>query len=391
MLPPNLKRQEWVLLAILFATEYARGAFFLSFLPVYAVRHLGLSITAAGLAVTAHYLTETIFKTAAGWHFDRLGRPVLLIGLLTGLFSLLTMKLWPLPPVLAIASALWGLGMSPVWLGVMSEVAPVDLPGRNKRIGLVFAAWLGGSGAGLVTVNFILHQGVNVAFSAIILVWLASLILTLFILPAGVGHRAQTARGVILSLARMAASPAVLGILIPGMFLQTFCAGLLLPVLPLFVQNQLGLSYNQYGLLLLTGGGTALIAFLPMGMLLGYTALKNFLAAGFGLCAVSLGLLAASHNPHSAFILAALVGFSYAIILPAWNTLLARIIPPDQQATGWGLFATVEGLGAAIGPALGSLVARYAGISAPILLSTFLLIIIAIFYIFYPLEKSIVK
>ncbi|SHI57951.1 Predicted arabinose efflux permease, MFS family [Desulfofundulus thermosubterraneus DSM 16057] len=391
MLPTNLTRQEWILLAILFMTEFARGAFFLSFLPIYAVKHLGLSITAAGFAVSAHYFTETASKTAAGWHFDRTGRPVLLIGLITGLASLMAMKLWPLPVILVGASALFGLGMSPVWLGVMSEVAPVEMPARTSRIGLVFAAWLAGAGTGLVAVNFILHRGFELAFSTIIILWLVSVVLTLFILPSRARREKQTRQGFFLSLARLATNPAVTRILIPGMFLQTLCAGLLLPVLPLFAQNQLGLSYNQYGLLLLAGGGTAVLGLLPMGMVLGRLALNSLLAAGFGLSALCLGLLAASHGPQSAFPLAILLGFSYAIILPAWNTLLARVIPPERQATGWGVFATVEGLGAAIGPALGSLMARYGGITAPIMLATLLLITVAIFYTFYPMEKFLVK
>ncbi|AEG14720.1 MFS transporter [Desulfofundulus sp. TPOSR] len=391
MLPANLTRQEWILLVILFTTEFARGAFFLSFLPIYAVKHLGLSITAAGFAVSAHYFTETASKTAAGWHFDRTGRPVLLIGLITGLASLMAMKLWPLPVILVGASALLGLGMSPVWLGVMSEVAPVEMPGRASRVGLVFAAWLAGAGAGLVAVNFILHRGFEPAFSMIIILWLVSVVLTLFILPSRGRREKQTRQGIFLSLARLATNPAVTRILIPGMFLQTFCAGLLLPVLPLFAQNQLGLSYNQYGLLLLAGGGTAVLGLLPMGMVLGRLTLNSLLAAGFGLSALCLGLLAVSHGPQSAFPLAILLGLSYAVILPAWNTLLARVIPPERQATGWGVFATVEGLGAAIGPALGSLVARYGGITAPIMLATLLLITVAIFYTFYPLEKFLVK
>ncbi len=379
------------MLAILFITEFARGAFFLSFLPLYTVKYLGLSITAAGFAVSAHYFTETASKTAAGWHFDRTGRPVLLIGLITSLASLLAMKLWPLPAILVVASALFGLGMSPVWLGVMSEVAPVQMPDRVNRIGLVFAAWLTGAGTGLVAVNFILHRGFELAFSLIIILWLVSVALTLFILPSRCRCKKQTSQGITHSLARLAANPAVTRILIPGMFLQTFSAGLLLPVLPLFVQSQLGLSYGQYGLLLLAGGGTAVLGLLPMGMVVGRLTLNCLLAAGFGLSALCLALFTTSHGPQSAFPLAVLLGLSYAVILPTWNTLLARVIPPERQATGWGVFATIEGLGAAIGPALGSLVARYAGITAPIMLATVVLLLVALFYSFYPVEKLFAK
>ncbi|MGB9826316.1 MAG: MFS transporter, partial [Desulfofundulus sp.] len=336
----NLSREEWMLIAILFVAEFARGAFFLSFLPIYAVKHLGLSITVSGFAVSAHYFTETASKTAAGWYFDRTGRPVLLIGLLTSLASLISMKLYPLPVILVVASAVFGLGISPVWLGVMSEVAPVEMPGRAKRIGLVFAAWLTGSGTGLVAVNFILSAGFEPAFSLIIILWLVAVVLTVLILSPSHHHIKQTREGILHSISRLSTNPAVVRILIPGMFLQTFCAGLLLPVLPLFAQNQLGLSYNQYGMLLLAGGGAAVLGLLPMSMVVDRLTLNSLLACGFALSSLCLGLFTASHSPYSAFPLAILLGLSYSVILPAWNTLLARVIPPERQATGWGVFAT---------------------------------------------------
>lgn len=379
------------MLTILFITEFARGAFFLTFLPLYAVKYLGLSITAVGFAVSAHYFAETAFKTAAGWQLDRAGRPVMLIGLITSLASLLVMKLWPLPTILVVTSALFGLGISPVWLGVMSEVAPVQIPDRPNRIGLVFAAWLAGAGSGLVSVNFILHRGYELAFSLIIVLWVVSLTLTWLVLSVGGRRRSHNDLGIISALRRLTTNPAVTKILIPGMFLQTFSAGLLLPVLPLFAQNQLGLSSGQYGLLLLAGGGTTILCLIPMGLVIGRLALKGLLAAGFGLSALSLALLATCHSPKSAFPLAILLGLSYGLVLPAWNSLLAKVIPPERQATGWGVFATIEGLGVAIGPALGSLVARGVGTNAPIVLATVVLLSLSLFYTFYPLEKFFVK
>ncbi|OAT81823.1 MFS transporter [Desulfotomaculum copahuensis] len=393
MLSISLSRKDWVLLLVLFVTEFARGAFYLSFLPIYAVNFLGLSVTAAGFAVSAHYMTETISKTAAGWYFDRSGRPVLLCGLLLSLFSLLLMKTWPLPAVLVLASALFGLGVSPVWLGVISEVAPVDSPDRASRIGMVFSAWLSGAGCGFVSVNFILHRGFETAFWMIILLWLVSLTATWLFLPNTTASPPAGIKfgGLLESLSCLAGKNGLMRVLIPGMFLQTFSAGMLLPVLPLFARNQLGLDSAQYGLLLTAGGGTAVICFMLLGWLVNRVMLKALLAAGFGLSATALGLLANTHSAGSAFFLAALLGFSYALVLPAWNSLLARVIPPDRQATGWGLFATVEGLGVAVGPALGSLVAHSLGNMATLLFTTIILSGIAVFYIFYPLENVLIK
>lgn len=387
MFSTALTRKDWTFLLVLFITEFARGAFYLSFLPLYAVNYLGLSVTTAGFAVSAHYMCETVSKTIAGWYFDRTGRPVLIGGLLLSLLALLLMKNWPVPAVLVPASALFGLGVSPIWLGTMSEVAPVHAPDRASRIGLVFSAWLTGAGSGLVSVNFILQRGYEQAFWLIILLWMISLGATVLLMPGTSSSSPVKSGSLFDSLSYMAGNRMLTRILLPGMFLQTFSAGMLLPILPLFARNQLGLDSTQYGLLLMVGGGTAVVFFIPLGWLVERIGLKALLSTGFGLSTLSLGLLAASHSAKTAFPLAALLGFSYALVLPAWNSLLARVIPPNRQATGWGLFATIEGLGVAVGPALGSLIAHVTGNMTTLLFTTAILCCIALFYTFYPLEK----
>ncbi|MGB9903923.1 MAG: MFS transporter, partial [Desulfotomaculales bacterium] len=112
---PVPERKEASLLLLLFLTEFARGAFFFTFLPFWTVNYLGFSVTVVGFAVSAQYLTETLFKTFAGWQFDRLGKPVLVGGLTLSFLSLLALKQWPAPAVLVACAGLFGLGFSPLW------------------------------------------------------------------------------------------------------------------------------------------------------------------------------------------------------------------------------------------------------------------------------------
>ncbi|MEW6274358.1 MAG: MFS transporter [Bacillota bacterium] len=388
-------RREAGLLFLLFITEFARGAFFFTFLPFWVVNYLGFSITVVGFAVSAHYLTETIFKTIAGWEFDRLGRPILVGGLLLSFVSLLVFKSWPVAPLMIAAAGLFGLGFSPLWLGVMSMVAPVGTPNRATRISMVFATWLAGAGSGMVSVNFIMARNYDAVFWVVIALWTLSLIFAWFSTeknkPAPGTTPDPGSANILKALKYMVTNKITINILFPGMFLQTLAAGLLLPVLPLFVQHYLHLNHNQYGLLLTAGGVTAVVSLLPMGYLADRVALKFLLGAGFGLSSLLLGCLIYSSGAAGAFLLAVLLGFSYAMILPAWNSLLAKIIPPDSQAMGWGVFATIEGLGITVGPALGSVVARLIGMPATLLTTTGVLLIASFFYLFYPLEKVLAK
>lgn len=385
-----LGRQETGLLFLLFITEYARSAFFFTFLPFWVVNHLGFPVTIAGFAISAQYLAETGFKTFAGWKFDRLGRPVLVGGLILSFFSLLLFKCWPVPPVMIVTAGLFGLGFSPLWPGVISKVAPVEMFNRATRISMVFAAWLAGAGSGMVSVNFIMARNYDFVFWLVIILWFFALFLAWLATDrnnVAPGPTRPVQDNILQALKKLATNKITISILFPGMFFQTLAAGLLLPVLPLFVQHHLHLNHNQYGLLLMTGGVTAIVSLLPLGYLADRVALKVLLSAGFGLSSLLLAYLATRSTAAGAFVLAACLGFAYAMILPAWNSLLAKIIPADSQAMGWGLFATIEGLGITIGPALGSLVARSVGMPATLLTTTGVLLVAACFYFFYPLER----
>lgn len=384
-------KKELGLLLVFFLVEFTRGAFFLTFLPLYAVNYLGISVVSAGLAVSAHYLMETLFKGAAGWQLDRKGYPVLLLGMLLGLVSLIIMKSYSHPVVLMLGSALFGLAVSPVWLAVISGIAPVQLKERATRMGIVFAVWLIGGGGGPVVINFFIARDYDTAFWLLIVLWSAALLVTLLTIPV-MERKSVAGSGFSFwkEVSRMAENQLFKKVLIPGMFLQTMTGGLLLPLLPLYAQNKIGLTPGQYAVMLLAGGAAAAFSFLPMGHLADHFRLKTLLGSGFAMSAISLVLFSlVAREPLSAYLLAGLVGFSYAVVLPAWNNLLAKAIPPERQATGWGVFATVEGMGIAVGPALGGIMAKNYGITSVLILCAVLLAAMSCFYFLYPIEKII--
>lgn len=376
------------LLSLLFLAEFARGAFFFTFLPVWVTNHLKLPVTVVGFAVSAHFLTETLCKIIAGWEFDRLGRRVLIGGLILSFVSFFLIKNWPVPLVIIGASGLFGIGFSPLWLGVISKVAPVQIPNRAWRISLVFVAWLAGAGGGMIGCNFFMFAGYETVFLLIIVLW-AFLLPVAWFSTIKISSPAEKtsllkAYRIQEALKYMRSSRTLIKLLLPGMFIQTLAVGFLLPILPVFAQQNLHLDHTRYGLLLSSGGAALLISLPPMGYLADRLALKFLLAAGFSASSLLLVLITFSNGIGQALILAILLGLSYAMILPAWNNLLARAIPPESQATGWGVFATIEGAGIAFGPAFGALIAGRIGAPSAILLTSLVLLAAALFYVFYP-------
>lgn len=382
--------KDFTLLAVLLLAEFSRGAFFLTFLPLYTTEYLGWTVATAGLAASVHYLAETLFKSFAGWQLDRSGRPVLLAGLLICLASLVLVGIHPHPVLLTVSSALFGMGYSPLWIAVITKVAPANRKNRSSRIGLVFTAWLAGMGSGLALISFFIPAGYNIAFLVIISFFLAAFIITLVCYPpvaTGGSGAIKPPEPVLRSIRRLASNRAVSGVLLPGMFIQTLSAGLLLPVMPVFARTRLDLSCDAYGLLVLAGGVAAVLFLVPMGRLADKISLKAFLFTGFACTSAALAGLAMVGNRRNAVIITLILGISYAAVLPAWNTLLARAVPPDREGTGWGIFSTIEGLGIAAGPALGGLLARCCGPVAALLAAAGMLSAIALFYLIYPIER----
>lgn len=382
--------RDYGLLAVLFLSEFARGAFFLTFLPLYATEFLGWTMASAGMAASVHYLAETLVKSFAGWQLDRYGKPVLQGGLLVGLVSLAAIRLYPHPGLLIVAAGIFGLGYSPLWIGVITQVAPAGIKNRSSRIGLVFAAWLAGMGSGLTAINFFISAGYNQAFNVIIIFFLAALVISGFLYPRSKTGRSGPGISPVLLLTAirsMALNKAVTRVLLPGMFLQTLSASLLLPVLPVFARTRLGLSHDSYGLLIMAGGAAAALSLIPMGRLADKLRLKTVLTAGFACSSAALAGLALLGQKNNALIITLILGISCAAVLPAWNTLLARAIPPERQATGWGIFSTIEGLGIAAGPAIGAILARYGSPPAVLLASAGMLAAMSMFYLFYPVEN----
>ena len=130
-----------------------------------------------------------------------------------------------------------------------------------------------------------------------------------------------------------------------------------------------------------------MLALIPMGKLADRMNIKIMLFTGFLSSSAALTGLALTRDRHAAFILVLVLGLAYGAVLPAWNSLLAGSIPPKQQATGWGLFSAVEGLGMSAGPVIGGFLAGGLSASQALLGAAGILSLMAFFYLIYPVAN----
>jgi DHA1 family multidrug resistance protein-like MFS transporter len=171
------------------------------------------------------------------------------------------------------------------------------------------------------------------------------------------------------------------------MFVQTLVLGELLPVLEPLTHRVLHLAQWQYAVLLLGSGALTVLLLVPMGRVADRMGLKLPLIGGFWMAGAALAGIAVIRDFWALVGVGGALGLAYALILPAWNAFLARLIPPDQEGLLWGIFMTMEGAGMTVGPVVGAHLFQISP-AAPFLLGTAILGVMGLFYWWFPVPEG---
>jgi DHA1 family multidrug resistance protein-like MFS transporter len=364
---------------ILGLCEFVRGALLFFILPIYVRGVLGLSASVVGYALAAHYTMDTGLRGPTGWLTDRFGsKKVLLVALSVGWIGIWTIVRAHDAFHVIVGCAALGLGISAVWPAVISRVT-TGLSPRSyaTAMGGIVTAWLMGAGAGAISMSWLLGDHVGNGFIVLLVVWFISIILSLFAMQGYrvAGHHRQR-----LHIANILRELRDVRLLIPGMFLQNLAMGLLLPVFVLYARYVLHLDGKMYSYLLVAGGAATVLLQVPVGRLVDRYGYRPFLGAGLTVCSVLLPTLVHVSALWKLFLCVAGLGMGYALVLPAWNSVLASSVSEERRAVMWGIFMTVEGLGMAIGPVVGGRLWEGVGPTVPFWAAAGILFATMIFY-----------
>lgn len=379
----SIRQKHWMgadmklLSVILFIVEFVRGAVLASLLPIYGAKTLGLSPDVIGVAISAHYITDTLLKIAIGYLLDRFPpRLIVQISLIIALAGVYALQFADLPWMFIGAAAIYGIGMSPIWIVCLTKVSEEH---RATQMGYLYTVWLFGLGSGPILCNILLDFSSDLTYLLLILLSVLAVVLSFFMRNDKIAaiQRIPFKEQLTALKERIGA----MKMLLPGMILQTTGASMLIPILPTFASEELGMSGTQYSILLTAGGLFAVGGMIPMGKLsdkLGGN--RWFLVLGFVSFAAGLYLLAWGLSFWYCLVIAVALGLSYAAILPTWNAMLASYVPPKQEGIGWGLLSTFEGIGVMIGPVIGGVIALWGGETSVFWTSAILFGLIGLYY-----------
>lgn len=344
-------------LGIGFLEQAAFVVLFLFLTQRYLPDDRALGVAFAGFVIMVFGLTKLVAQAPAGWLGDRFGyRTTLVLGLSASLIATIVIMSSHQAWVFLAATALYSLGKAPVGPGLNATVANLfEEENRGKVVAYTNVANLGAylvAGLG----GFLLLDVITaaIAFSISIALSLAALLVAAFFLEetaflATVPSRAWRLR--VLPLGELA-NPHVLtwgGIIL----LLGIGMGLMGPLARPYVRDVLGMELRELVPYLILPGALAAVSIIPFGHLADRLGRIRPLVLGLGIG--SLGLLGVSVTTSLFAImgLASLIMLSYTMTSPAVGAALMDVTREETRGFVLGALATVQGLGGALGPAIG--------------------------------------
>lgn len=344
------------ILAIIFLEQASFIALFLFFTQRYLPQDRALGVAFAGYVITTFVLTKLLLQAPSGWLGDRIGyRTTLVVGLALSLAAVFLMMHTHQPVLFLAATAIYALGKAPVSPALNATLANLyEEERRGRVVALTNAATLAGMAlAGLS--SFVLIDFVSASP-----LFLVSIVLTLVTLVVAVRWLPETSFEVTVRHRwrlraipfRELASPHVVtwgGILL----LIGLSMGLLGPVTRSYSKDVLGLDMYELVPYLILPIVVAAISIMPCGRLADRAGRLPPLVIGLGIGAV--GLLGISMTA-SIWVVMGLTTFillSYTLTAPATGAAMMDLTHEDTRGFVLGALGTVQGLGAAMGPAIG--------------------------------------
>jgi MFS family permease len=367
----NLPQLHLVELSLtVFLWHASLGIFFLSLVQQYLPEELGASPAFPGYALAVYSLARFLWQTPAGWLADRFGRRLTLtVGIATAIPILALMMQLREGHLFLAFSALYGLSAATMWPALLAHVADTHDPSRRGRtLHFLNLAQLLGLGAGTVVgvilADYISYEaafGTCLSFNGLALLLAGRR--SEIGMNQPLGDRAPGDASWLRGL-RPLWTP---GVLILGAIALFLSLGTTIhtPVIGAYVSDVLKVDLHQMAFMLFLPASVALVVAVRCGHLADRFGRQTPLMVGLAVAALSLFALTQTRSPLLAVNLAVLAGLAYAVSIPAWSAAALDATEIGSRGVLLGALTAVQGLGGALGQALGGTVNQLYGPLAP--------------------------
>jgi DHA1 family multidrug resistance protein-like MFS transporter len=322
------------------------------------VQELGASVEQVGLFFTAAAIAPLIFQVLGGWLSDAIGRlQAIAIGSVAGAVSYLfyifaPSWLWLLPSSVLAAMAV--AFVSPSFQAFVAEQSTKETRGRVYGI----------TSTMFMVVNIIgpvlggaIAQGLSFRTMYIVAGSLYAMAAGIRVLMARHANRTRKEsdrppekpsfsgfrRNLVAVLGMVVAGGVVTWIFISD-GVRDISFNLTGRLMPLYLENEMGLSLIEIGSLQSISAIVAMLLMTPAGILSDKRGERVGIVGGFGLIAVGWSMFLIGTGFWEFVISRIFIGGGWALIDPAYNSLISKAVPEKIRGTAFGLFSTSLGL-----------------------------------------------
>ncbi len=359
MLNSNLR---WFLFAMVLAN--ISGEMIFTLLPVY-LSALGASVAQVGLVFSAASLVPLALQIFGGWLSDSIGRlRTVAIGSLGGSLGYLGLLLapsWPWAMLALCLEEISGSLVGPSFGAYIAEQSTEENRGRvfgaSKGIFLVVAVigpLLGGFLAERFGFKIMLLAAFAIYASATALrVWMARA--ARFVSTAAPERLSLLSfRANMGSMIGMLAAGGVLSWILITDGVRDVASRLSVELQPLYLSQIGRMSVEQVGWLRSGLGAATMLATLPAGWFSDKRGERTAIAGGFFLQFLGLVIFVNSTEFWGYAVAALVFGVGIGILIPAYDSLVSKVVPPKLRGIAFGLFQTSLGVVSLPAPWIGA-------------------------------------
>lgn len=344
-------------------------------LPLY-LQELGAEVGQVGLFFTLGAIAPLAFQILGGWMSDSIGRlQAIAIGSAAGVLGYFVYVLAPSWEWLLLATVTNAMARSFVAPSYMAFIAEESTEATRGRVyglsqSLFMIVAIVGPPIGGYLSQYLGFRAMFIAAGA--LYTAATLIRVAMARNAQRKHGEGSAENVAEGLPRsrpslvsLKSSLAAMGglVLAGGIVTWIFISdgvrdvtfNMAWQLLPLYMQNLMGLSNVEIGWLSSIHGLVTMLLLTPAGWLSDRRGERVGIVAGFAFMATAIAVFLQSRVFAGFAVVWALFGIGEALIGPAYNALISKVVPLHLRGTAFGLFTTSIGLISLPAPYIGAM------------------------------------
>jgi MFS family permease len=363
-----MTRRLWYFMATMVLANVA-GHMCGPLLPLY-LQELGAGVGEVGIFFTLGSIAPLLFQIFGGWMSDSIGRlQAIAIGSVTGATGYLAYVFAPSWEWLLIATVTESVArafVAPSYLAFIAEESSEEARGRVYALSQTIFVVVGVVGP---PIGGYISQYLGFRTLYIVAGTLYATATVIRLVMARNAQRTDTVPRERPTLMSLKTNLAAMGglLLAGGVITWIFISDgvrdisfrMAFELLPLYMQNLMGLSNVQIGWLSSISSLVTMAVLTPAGWLADRKGERVGIVGGFALIAVSIALFLNVSPGRGAFLgfafVWAIFGVGGALIDPAYSSLISKVVPQDLRGTAFGLFSTSLGLISLPAPYIGAM------------------------------------